>query len=329
LADLQLDVNVDDWSTEAKSVARENLPYVVKRLHNMSIYTGIHMLSFVSAYERAKIKSERIRSAGSVKTLKKNAVIEQGVYLCDKQGNITKKVLVQNKNQRASDMFDWITGRSKQYPEYFNDYLNYIHYCKVLNINILDDDMTKYQSDFIDKLIITTVTPNNCYDRNVFNAILSNSTTLTPSDDYNSVLDNTVEAFQQICDSDPILQESILHHDSIKVQSYMNDVKSIYNTYMLMSKGIQVDPSKFYWDSGFLFYADNIVIMSANSLSNPEDAPFENDECIFSELGFVVQVSNLMSLYIMTIPVALANFKNRLIYKDSEYKYVPWRRVGS
>ena len=330
IADLQLVNDDEDWPLYMKQAALQNLPYVIKRLHNMSCYVGVHMLSFVVSFIKAKDKNSRLRIAGSTKTLKKNAVIEEGVYLCDKRGNITKKVLVQNKNRRAAEMFDWIVGASKEYAAYYQDYLDFVHYCKVLNIDIYNDDMTRYQSAFVDSLIVTTVTPNKQYDKQVFDAILGNGTNvMSDSDGTVDPLENTIEIFQQVCETSGILRDYIPHHDSVKAQGYLEIAKSIYNTYMLLSKGVTTDSSKYYWDSGYLFYDGNIVTMSASLISDPESRPFTNDLCIVSELGYCVQVTSLMSLYIMAIPCASSNLLNKVTYKDPEYKYVDWLRVGT
>lgn len=331
LADLQLLTDDNDWPIHAKQSALENLPYVLKRLHNMSCYTGVHMISFIVAFLKAKDKNNRMRVVGSVKTLKKNAVIEEGVYLCDGQGNITKRVLVQNKNKRAADMFDWIIGSSQSYAAYYQDYLDFVHYCTVLNLDLYNDDMTKYQKDFMDKLIVTTVTPNRQYDQQVYAAILSNNTngSVLHHEDVEDPIENTISTFQQVCETHETIQECIRHHDSVQSEKNMQLAQALHSTYMLLYKNVATDVSKYRWDSGYLFYDNELAIISANMLSDPNTTPFVTDACIINELGYCVQVSEYMSLYVMTVSGANSNLLNKVAYKDAEYKYIDWWRVGT
>ena len=324
LADLQLIKDETDWPLEVKQTALQNLPYVLKRLHNMSCYTGVHMLSFIVAYLKAKERNNNMRIAGSIKTLKKNAVISEGVYLCNKQGNITKKVQVQNKNIHAAKMFDWIIGTIDEYKAYYQDYLDFVHYCDVLNIDIYNDDMSKYQASFIDKLVVTTVTPNKQYDIQVFDAILNNKTNVV-QETVNNALESTVNTFSQICSTDPNIIRNLEYRDYAVFKKITELAISIHNTYMLLYHQTCTDSSKYVWENGFLFYDDELVIISAKMLGLEE---FEDDRCIISELGYCVHVSNLMSLYVMSVDCAYDNIVNKISNNDPEYKYYSWSRFG-
>lgn len=332
LADLQVIEDVNNWTPDQKQNALQRLPYVIKRLHNMSCYTGIHMLSFVVAFVRAEEKNYGMRVAGSIKSLKKNAVIEEGVYTCDKSGNILKQVLVQHKNKKASDMFDWLIGVNKEHASYFQDYLDFIHYCKVLNIDIMTDDMTKYQANFVNKLVITTVTPNKQYDKKVFSAILSNKTNQhavsnEPADTID-VIENTINTFLQICKADTKIQETILTHDTLQSRKNMYCSTEILQLYKLLYFNTTTDTCKYSWVDGFLYYDNELVVVRASICTNPDGPVFDDDRCIISELGYVIHVSPLMSLYCLTVFCAKENILNRGFTKDPEYRYVPWQRFG-
>lgn len=330
LADLQLMQNDEDWPLSVKQSALQNLPYVIKRLHNMSCYTGVHMLSFIVAFLKAKERNNQLRIVGSIKTLKKNAVIEEGVYLCDKQGNITKRVQVQNKNKRASDMFDWVAGASTEYQAYYQDYLDFVHYCNVLNIELFNDDMTKYQSEFVNSLIITTVTPNKQYDKQVFEAILGNQVNTVPNTEEDvDPVENTIDTFLQICETHETLQECILHHDSIRSGDNLKLAQSLYNTYLLLSTGQATDTSKYYWDSGYLFYNGELVVIPANMLSDPNSKIIYDEMCIINELGYIIQITKKLCVDIITLACANENVLNKVAYKDPEFKYHNWVRIGT
>lgn len=326
LADLQLDKDENDWSLEMKQTAMLNLPYVIKRLHNMSCYTGVHMLSFIVAYLKAKEKNINMRVAGSVKVLKKNAVIEEGVYLCDRDGDITKRVLVQNKNVRAAEMFDWITEVSPKYKAYYQDYLDFVHYCNVLNVDLFNDDMTKYQSAFVSKLIVTTVTPNKQYDIQVFDAIRNRQPNSVEIPIEDNAIESTINTFFQICDTSEVIRNCLNNHDSLQSEDNLQSAIGLYNVYKLLYYNTSTDTSKYSWENGLLYYDNELAIVSAKMLGTSE---FEDDRCLISELGFCIQVSNRMSLYVMTVQNALSNVKNKISYKDPEYKYCDWLRLGT
>jgi len=329
LADLQLLPDDDDWPLSVKQAALQNLPYVVKRLHNMSCYVGIHVLSFIRAYLKAQMINSNQRVAGSVKTLKRNAVIAEGVYQCDIEGNITKKVLVKNKNRKADKMFDWIIGVPTMYATYHQDYLDFVHYCNVLNVDLLNDDMTKYQADFVSKLIVTTVTPNSQYDRQVFNAILNNSTSIVNNEDELDPIENTMFTFLQVCETDDDLLSVIKRHGSKQSEVNLSTSMSIYNTHMILNKGVVTEDSKYTWEDGYLHYANELVMFPAKLISNPYNSNITTEMCIISELGYVIQVSNSVSVQVMPLISANYNLLNKVKDKDIDYKYVEWSRMGT
>ncbi len=328
LADLQLRADDGDWSLEVKQRALQRLPYVLKRLHNLSCYTGIHMLSYIVAFIKARDKNENMRSAGSQKFLKKNAVIEEGVFLCDKAGNIKKQVLVQNKNKRAEAAFNWICGLSTEYQAYYQDYLDLINYFDILNVELYEDDFTKYQRDFIDKLIVVTVTPNKQYDAQVYNAILHNSSTPIQSGPDEDPIESTINTFMQIRTLDEELVAYDQRRDSQTDALITKFATGIYGTYSLMYLGVVTESVKYKWMNGYLFYDNQLVVMSANILSDPDGPVFNDDRCLIHESGYCVQVSTLMNLSIIPLYSAYENLKNKISAKDPDYKYVEWMRIG-
>ena len=256
--------------------------------------------------------------------MKKNAVIAEGVYLCSRQGYITKQVLVQYKNARAAEMYDWIIGILPSYKSYYQDYLDFVHYCEVLDIDLKNDDMTKYQADFINKLIVTTVTPNKQYDVQVYDAILNKQPNVAKEVVDNSI-ETTISTFMQVCDTDANILKYLETYDSVQSQRNLQLAISIYNTYCLLYRNTSTVEDKYYWENGFLFYDGEIVVLSAKMIGVDD---FTDDRCLISELGYCVQVSSRMSLYVMTVDCAVENLKNKVSIKDPEYKYNNWLRFG-
>lgn len=325
LSDLLIDDTSDGWSLDAKQTALQNLPYVLKRLHNMSCYTKVHVLSYVAAFKKAQDKNIQKRMSGSSMVLKKNAVIQEGVYLCNSAGYITKKVEVENKNVRMAEMFDWMVGVNKNYPAYRKDVDDFLHYCEVLNIDIVNDDMSKYSADFIDKLIVTTVTPNSQYDRQVFDTILSNGTTLPTVEEEVDAFSNTFDLFQQICSVNPKIHEYIMQHDSVQMKLNFENAKSLHNMYSILYTGNPTSNNDYSWENGYLHYKDEIVVMPANILGVSQ---FDDNRCIINELGYCIHLSSHMSLHLLSITSTIDNLRNKAITKDNEYKYVDWVRFS-
>lgn len=330
LSDLQLDVNVKEWSVEVKSNARLQLPYVMKRLFNLSCYCHIHMLSYIVAYLKAKAKNDAARNAGSTKTLKSNAVIQQGVYLCNSLGQVIKKVTVESKNVHAAEMFDWINGTSNKWEAYYKDYVQFIHYCDVLNIDLINDDMLRYDRDFIYNLQVLTVTPNEQYNKQVFEALKNHDTgvkevkkTVTEIP-----LDNTMEILQQACVANSRLADYIAKLDDKVIEKAKVDAMSLHYLYVLKccnSGG--TSPELYSWRDGLLYYDDELVLLYANYLEQPGSTNiFDEPYCVISSLGFVVHLSKWDVLDIMMLDSAIDNLKKIYFDNCSDYQYASWRR---
>lgn len=330
-ADLQLRDNSNDYPVHVKQNAIQHLPYVIKRLHNMSCYTGVHMLSYIVAFIKAKERNNSMRIAGSVKTLKHNAVVDEGVYLCDKFGNIVKKTESNSRNNKATWAFDWILGVSKEYQTYYQDYLDFVYYCKVLNIDIYNDDMSKYQKSFVDRLIVTTVTPNKQYNKQVYNALLQNKASVLPELEEVDLdpVDNTIDVFTQICEVNDIMLNCIAHFDTIKAADNMQTVQSLYNTYSVLYNGATTDTSKYSWENGYLYYDGALAMLPAYFLSAPDPKGNSTSVCIIHELGYCIQVSDSMSLFVLDVYNAMENMMHRIQNNDPEYKYMHWMRLST
>lgn len=325
LADLQIEER-DEWSLGQKQAAQRNLNYVIKRLHNMSRYSKVHMLSYIAAYERAKLYIERNHLSGGCKSLSDNVVIAQGVYLCDENGDITKKVAVENKNKRAKNMFNWIVGRESEYSAYYQDYLNFVHYCTVLDINLVDDDMTKYQSEFVDKLVVTTVTPNRQYVPAIYQALKSNQNNMAPPKPAVDILRNTIDAFTQLCSSNPKFRDVAYRFTEEDRKLYLSYASYINGYYSFSMTKRAIDPSKYSWENGFLYHDGNLVMLPANWLGDSKKTHSFENLCIISELGYVVALSSTSDVYILAINNAYSNVMNISKYHDDEYKPVDWTR---
>ena len=315
LADLQLQGNVNDYSESAKAYAKEQLPYVIKRLHNLSKYCGIHMLSMISAYQRAKEENLRKQYAGSTMLLKKNAVIAKGVYKCDRDGNIGSRIDVANKNKRAAEMFDWLEGNSSIYPAYREDYLNFVQYCKMLNVDLLNDDFTKYDKDFVEGLVCTTLTPNKQYNQLVFDAIRDSGLSTNQVVETDVCLE-TMLSFRDICECNEDLHNTVMTQTQQIRKTNMDLAMQLhyYYTVAILRGDVPVS-SKYRWNEGFLYYDGELVILDTSLVSN---SSFRDPRFIISELGFCVHLTTDSVLSILTVNIAADNMRAKYINRNPE-----------
>ena len=68
------------------------------------------------------------------------------------------------------------------------------------------------------------------------------------------------------------------------------------------------DAKKYYWKDGYLNYDNDIVIVSSNFIT---DDNFIDTDCIISETGYLIKVSNDSTLYMMPVSAALSNVQAR------------------
>lgn len=323
LADLLVDEDTETWSMSEKEAAKQRLPYILKRLDNLSMQVQVHALSFISSYLTAKEKNRLKQIAGSTMTLKPNAVIAECVYTYKVPGYIDKKVEVSNKNKHVVEMFDWITGQSTKYASYLDDVSDLLHYCDVLNIDLKHDDMSKYDNKFMSKLVVTTLTPNKQYNRDVYNCLAGN--TVSKSNDSTDLTLETISTFNEILSVNTTVKEYIKYNDYSKPAEYMDLAIQIHYFYMLTTQRICTSKSDYTWSQGYLYYKDDLAIVSSDMIANE---CFIHKECIFSETGFVVNESDLGSLYTLPVGAALCNMK---IIKlgDTECVYSKWSRYST
>jgi len=326
ISDLQLMVDINDWSPESKQNALQHLPYVLKRLHNMSCYVGIHILSFIGSYLKAMEQAEANALMNRKRTFGRNDVIAYGVYRCDKRGNITQKVNKDLKCAKTKVAFDWICGETTDYSSYYQDYVNLLHYCRVLNTDLKSDDLTKYQSDFIGKLVVTTVTPNKQFNQQIFTALKSNGESLPVIEEEEvDIYDNTLSLFNQACDLIPKLQEVQSTFDTKLATDTLRDAISIHYTHMCYVNGVVTESKEYSWQDGFLHYKGQLVEIPTDSIGSRY---FETNTFILSELGYAVQLTKKDHLFLLSIPSALSNLTNKITGYASDYKEADWWRIS-
>lgn len=314
-ADLVVEDPNTVWSKEDKEQAKNQLPYVMKRLHNLSLYSGIHMISMAGAFLKAQESLKVAHIHGSVKKLRKNAVIDEGVYTLQRNGRIGKCIEKSSKNVHAEEMFDWIVGTNQKYPSYKDDFSNFLHYCEVLNIDLLKDDLTKYDGDFLQKLDCLVLTPDTQYNVSIFDAIKNNTNNLTEKE-VESSISNTVALFTAYLSSDSADVEEVKNtHTTAKRDAYTEKASAFIYQGMLRSGDVNFESNKMHWVDGLLYYGDTLALINTNLFVKES---YKMHYALISELGYIIHVTDLLVLEMLTIDSAYTNLRNKLMASDEK-----------
>ena len=319
LADLELNMDKTEWSDSEIKKAISQLPYVLRRFLNLSCYTGIHVLSFVCSYMLASEKIKVARQSGSTKVLKRNNVISENVWACDLQGNATKRIEVSNKNVKAYDMFDWMEGTLNMYVPYKEDVTNFMHYAKVLNLDITED-MSKYGADFVRSLTVVSLTPNSQYNPSVYNALKSGTPVLGSS---SNALAKTISRFRELCASNEIIQKTINDFSSVHKENNFKCAKQLHYGFMMM-QGRYDETFNYEFYDGFLYCNGQLAIIGSGMIS---DSIFADGRVLLSELGYCVAVSDSLIMELMPVGIALDNMMIK-VQHNTEDKIEKWWSVS-
>jgi hypothetical protein len=221
-------------------------------------------------------------------------------------GEIGSLITVESKNKKAAMMFDWLEGNSTLYPSYREDYLNFIHYCRVLNIDLEHDDMRKYNNEFMDNLVVTTLTPDSQYNQDVFDAIRDSG--LAPVDKPVDLCLETINTYRDLCSYNEELLRIANSHGYKESKLYMETAHQLLMIYatLLCKPPFYPEVDKLQWKEGFLYYKGELLQLPVSLISKDS---FIHPTFIISELGFCVHISDGMLMEMLTITSALDNTK--------------------
>lgn len=293
--DLISDYSIDREQLQNVELATEQLPFVVKRLHNMSRLCHIHILSFISSYIKAKDASDRARAVGaSTSKFKLNDVIRVGVWKCDQYGNPTGQVTLGDKNKNAPVVFMWAQGYPTVFSSYYEDMVNYRTYCESLSIDILSETMLRYNGDFVKDLFVPTVTPNNQYSKLIADALRyygvseqkKDNTLVT--DTFEQRLVEVVSLYQNYYCGRPDAYNKYMDRDNNSRNFVYNTATDLMIYQNAMYKLGHYKKSEFHWVDGLLYQGDDICLF-VTSLIDPAYTG-KDSYCIVSDTGYFLRV---------------------------------------
>lgn len=319
-SDIELDVNEAEWSQKEIADAIHNLPYVMKRLHNLGILFRVHMLSFIAAYVRADNINRVRRTAGYTKTTKVNDVVDMGVYLCDSLGNATYQPTKSAKNLRIMEVFKWYTYDSDKYPAYHIDVENFLHYVDVLNIDIVNEDMSRYDADFMSKLIVTTITPASQYNPEVY-VVLAGRGSLDKKPLPADRLAYTISLFSELCAVVPELKMRVGRTQTKLQKANVKNWSITMATVYYASKGIHTLYGQYRFEDGFLTYNGTTCIIGTEVFMESKQVS-DCNACIISDVGYIIGINTSMTLYGISVEDAYANYNLEAVGLSKQS--VPW-----
>lgn len=160
--DMLIDNDTDIYSSYEVHEAKCKVPYLIRRLHDKSVDIGVHLISLIRAYERAKdvVQLGNYNRKRNI-TVQPRHILDEGVYSMSEDGSIGNMFSEDaNKNDRA-----FKRGRAWLFEESETrqDANELLHCYEILGIDIRDEDPRIYDKSYVDKLVVAYVTSNIDY----------------------------------------------------------------------------------------------------------------------------------------------------------------------
>lgn len=145
-----------DITTDDIISATEKLPYILKSLHEGSKKYRGSLLSFIIAVE--KFKKEM---PGEI--MASRHLINYGVYMVSTSGDIVGR-FSHDDNKKGTYIFlkEWAMGFHSD-DVYYKLYIELIDICYILGVDLTQENAIDYQSDFMNKMMVTYLASNREY----------------------------------------------------------------------------------------------------------------------------------------------------------------------
>lgn len=252
-----LTITSDDYSPEQISKATAKIPYILKRLHEKSKVVGIHLLSLIIAYERAKVYTP------PGKIPKPSQIIHQGVYYMSPYGTAGDLVHISaNSGKVFPPANKWVRGEPEYQDSYYTNMLELLDICDIAGIDLKKENPLTYQEEFIDKLVVSYIERNREYvqrkhkgfNRNVLDALKNISLDAYDQEakeaqkgpDRETLILNTMQRFAEI-------NVSSIHKDQLRPEAVAKFIT--YYNYLTRS---EFDMNHLLTNEGFLFLTKSI-----------------------------------------------------------------------
>ena len=161
--ELLLDTDNSEYSEFEIQEAKAKVPYLIKRMYDKSMELGVHLISLIIAYERAKAKvyATNYKRKRDILVMPRHYLAE-GVYSMNGDGTIGYRY-DENANSGGNREFDrgkaWLNTDS----ESRRDASELIHCYEIMGIDIRDEDPKIYTKDLVNRMVVSYVTSNVDY----------------------------------------------------------------------------------------------------------------------------------------------------------------------
>lgn len=160
--DLLLNTDDAEYSQYEIQEAKSKVPYLLRRLHDKSKEIGVHLISMIIAYEKAKDAVYKSNDGKKYKIqVGPRHLLAAGTYMMSDDGNIGAKFDDDaNKSNRAFQRgMAWLNSQS----ETRDDAVELTRCYEILGIDIKLEDPGIYVQSYIDKLVVSYITSNVNY----------------------------------------------------------------------------------------------------------------------------------------------------------------------
>lgn len=134
---------------------QKKFPYLLKMLHTGSIYYGIHLLSFMRAYECVKDNKKWTPADFGA----------QGVYKMERNGKIGRK-FIHTEDNKIPTYYpfgrQWAVGDNPN-DAYYKAAQEFLAICNFLGVDIKKENPLDYDKEYIDSIVCTYIASNEEY----------------------------------------------------------------------------------------------------------------------------------------------------------------------
>ena len=289
---------------ERISLAQELLMHM-KRLFIYGGLCGINYLTFLSAYMRAKHKQEKDRAwakrnnKSSTYDLSSNRVVDQGYYMADRYGNATTLFTHEQKSDKCEETFKWFTDKKgvKVALSYLMDMNAVVDLCEKLHVDLSNEDMTKFNKEFFDSIVVSTLVPDTQYFATIADKLKTNSA-MSKAPSYEEAITRIMNIYYGLLDNNEKFrnrEDSFLSPTSKKKnQQAYKDFFEQYNAYC--GRQFTVDVSKIHF-SNFAYVGDKILQLDISGWFIM-DSYKPTIKAICTDLGLVIAITQRDFYYI-------------------------------
>ena len=330
------DMQVRDVGYSASELLKweEKLPYLLKRLHEVSKSREIGIISLLIAYE--KTRRDREYNKGTARNPKPTETINAGVYKMTRDGRLSVPPR-ENKGDKWNYMWKWIQGYEEYRDDYFYDAMEFLDILERLDIDIKNEDPFNYQEEFISKLEITYVPKNKnlmLRGRRVLNQRSVMEIKRMPLENYGKEVER-IEFTNRLLDIENLVQQFLDYGNESYINKSRNKIDDIIR-FMAMynyKMGTDIQLSRktvkegIYMDSARIPFLFDVRVILTNKELPVADALIY--KAFLHTSGYLILDVKTLGFYYLDIETALDYLQDNLSSNDLSARYGNNQKYGT